>query len=543
MDFFVKKILNNYSFNFCLKLFNFVFFISFLLIGLNIYKDFGISLDEVGYRHQGITVAYTLAKYLNLDLIQLLPKDKEFLDIESYKKQEIFSGVPYHLLTIITEYLTDQTDKKEIFEFKHLNNFLFFFLSLFFFFKIIKFNLNKKNYSILGVIFLIFSPRIFAEIFYNPNDIPFMNGMIILTFFYLKFLQKLKIKYLIFSSILTGLCFGLRPMSIYMPFLLMAFIGYLFMLKKINFLNYLKICISFSFLCILFTYFLNPQFWNNPVQTIIEQFKWATNSNVAEILYQGKFYNNNETPWHYTLNWILITTPIVFIILFFFGTFSIFRQFPMIMKNYNFKSLANIFIFFSFFIPLFAAAVLSKSFLNGWRHLYFIYPYLIIFSTIGYETIQKIISKNLKLVFSILIILNLSFLAKWIYINHPHQMTYFNIIPGASIQDKYEMDYWNLSNKSALNYILKKDKRKKIKVANLSENRLIYTVNNMLFEKDRTRIKLVDVKDADYLISTYNYKLRRRDILDLKYKIFYEIKVDNNYINSIFYQKNLITKK
>ena len=88
MDFFVKKILNNYSFNFCLKLFNFVFFISFLLIGLNIYKDFGISLDEVGYRHQGITVAYTLAKYLNLDLIQLLPKDKEFLDIESYKKQD-----------------------------------------------------------------------------------------------------------------------------------------------------------------------------------------------------------------------------------------------------------------------------------------------------------------------------------------------------------------------------------------------------------------------------------------------------------------------
>ena len=45
------------------KIFISIFFISFLTIGLNVYKDYGISVDEVGYRHQGVTILYTLHKW------------------------------------------------------------------------------------------------------------------------------------------------------------------------------------------------------------------------------------------------------------------------------------------------------------------------------------------------------------------------------------------------------------------------------------------------------------------------------------------------
>ena len=43
-----------------------------------------------------------------------------------------------------------------------------------------------------------------------------------------------------------------------------------------------------------------------------------------------------------------------------------------------------------------------------------------------------------------------------------------------------------------------------------------------------------DVKEADYIISVYNGKLRRKDLLERGYKIFNEIKVDNIVINSTF---------
>ena len=202
-----------------LKASSYILLLIIFLIGINIYKDFGISVDEVGYRHQGITIAYTLAKYLNLDLIESLPVDKNFVDIITYKKQEMFSGVPFHLYTIIVEYFSGLNNKIDIFQLKHLNSFLFFFVSLFFFSQILRLNLTNPNFSIFGLLFLVLSPRIFTESFYNPNDIPFMNSMIILTFCYLKLLKKFKNKYLLFSTIATGVCFGKTYVYLYAFFI------------------------------------------------------------------------------------------------------------------------------------------------------------------------------------------------------------------------------------------------------------------------------------------------------------------------------------
>ena len=48
--------------------------------------------------------------------------------------------------------------------------------------------------------------------------------------------------------------------------------------------------------------------------------------------------------------------------------------------------------------------------------------------------------------------------------DHPHQNVYFNFIPGKNIQTKFELDYWGLSNKQALEYILKNDSNNVIKI-------------------------------------------------------------------------------
>ena len=47
--------------------------------------------------------------------------------------------------------------------------------------------------------------------------------------------------------------------------------------------------------------------------------------------------------------------------------------------------------------------------------------------------------------------------------DHPHQNVYFNFLAGKNIQTKFELDYWGLSNKQALEYILKNDSKNIIK--------------------------------------------------------------------------------
>ena len=71
--------------------------------------------------------------------------------------------------------------------------------------------------------------------------------------------------------------------------------------------------------------------------------------------------------------------------------------------------------------------------------------------------------------------------------NHPHQMVYFNIIPNGNIQGMYELDYWYLSNKAAINFILNNDDKKIIKVAAIDETRLVYTIENMLTTEQKKK--------------------------------------------------------
>ena len=297
------------------KIFISIFFISFLTIGLNVYKDYGISVDEVGYRHQGVTILYTLNDYFFPEYSEKIANGKDYFTIPELQKTQIFSGIPFHIFTTILEFLSGAKNKVEALQLKHLLTFLVFFLGVYCFFLIL--NLKFKNYkfALLGASFLILSPRIFAQSFYNPNDIAFMSSIIFISYFYLKFFQKFKTKHLIYSCIFSSISICLRPMAIYMPALFMIGLIYIFSIKKIDLNTLLKKIFIFIILILILSYMLNPPIWISPIKIIIQQFQWAINSSVTDILYLGKFYPNTETPWHYLIVWISVTTPILYLIL------------------------------------------------------------------------------------------------------------------------------------------------------------------------------------------------------------------------------------
>tara|TARA_B100000989_G_scaffold151871_1_gene113329 strand:+ start:11137 stop:12720 length:1584 start_codon:yes stop_codon:yes gene_type:complete len=523
--------------NYNRKIVPFFIFILILYIGVNIYKDFGISVDEIGYRHQGVTIIYTITNFIFPNFVTEVANSKNWVDIKTLQETQVFSGITFHVLSAGFEYILNFNTKEDVFSFKHLLTFLVFYIGVFFLFLTIKILIIDYKYALIGVIFLILSPRIFAESFYNPNDIPFMTSVIITTYINLKFLKKLNNKYLYLSILFSAIAISLRPMAIYIPFLVIIFLIYLKKVNSISNIFLIKIISKKIFLIIILSFLLNPPLWIDPLSFIL-QFRKAINFNIAEILYLGQFYQNSQTPWHYLFVWLILTTPILYIVLFVFGLVNILSKLNKFLfsSNSNFNH-NEIFILFNFLIPFLAAVLLSKSLLNGWRHLYFVYPFFLIISVIGLNWIfSKLIkSKITKIFFKFLILCFLINISYWMYNHHPFQMVYYNLIAGKNLQDKFEHDYWGLSNKTAIKNILKKDTNDIIKIYGISGTRLDYTVNFYLDPELQKRLKIVkNIDEADYIISIYNGKMRRNDILNKGYKIFDEIIVDRIVINSTF---------
>ena len=100
------------------------------------------------------------------------------------------------------------------------------------------------------------------------------------------------------------------------------------------------------------------------------------------------------------------------------------------------------------------------------------------------------------------------------------------------------MDYWGLSNKSALEYIINNNTDYPIKIgtksfASLSKSSLI------LNDKDKTKITIVsNLGEADFIITNYITRIKNDYVIDKsKYKKYYEVLVDNKAINTV-YKKN-----
>ena len=190
--------------------------------------------------------------------------------------------------------------------------------------------------------------------------------------------------------------------------------------------------------------------------------------------------------------------------------------------------------------PLIAVVIFNSTLYNGWRQLYFIYPSLIFISIIGFEKIVLFKKFNFKKYFIIFVFLYLLGIFHWIIKNHPHQYVYFNnLLPKDNLNKKFDIDYWGLSYKENFEFILENEKSQKIKIYNLSFNKLFYPLFS-LNQTSRNRFVIVkNIEDADFLITNFflEKKYSKNEILK-EFRVFNEIIVDKNSINTVYKRSN-----
>ena len=381
----------------------FVFFVIFV-IGSLVFSDYGISIDEDNSRVNGFVSLKYILELFNFNLVSKVENTINVPDIHSYFEQG--NGVVFELPLSLIEILFNLKDTREIFLLRHYCTFLIFFISLIYLFKIINFRHNSIFFGFLGVLFLILSPRIFSQSFYNSKDIVFMSLNIINLYYGINYLKNSSLKNCIIFSFFSGLLIGTRLLGIYLPFLIIFFkIIQILRSSNIKKKEVLSL-ISLIFFILIFIYLFWPYLWEDPLKYFLTAFKKLANIPVGiYTLFLGNYIQVEFVPWYYTIVWIFITTPITYLIFFLIGFFSILKRISVRLIKIDDKKENNdlwrgenekvdILIFLNFFIPIFSTIILHSTLLTGWRHLYFVYPSLIIMSVHGIAIFKLFLLKK-----------------------------------------------------------------------------------------------------------------------------------------------------
>ena len=531
----------NYFNSFCNKFRKLIISVVFILIALiSIFNvnNFGVAQDEYFSRSFGfINLNYVGNIFIPEQTIKF-KIDKNIPNLNDFS-HDYYNGAIFDTTLGFLEILFDIKEKKNQFLLRHIFISGFFYLSIIFFYKICFKIFSNWRISLAGALIFFLSPRIFADSFYNNKDIAFMSANIFSLFFFLEYLKYPKIKNAVILSFFISLAICFRVMGVLFPIIYFAFYILINLNLKNNVNDLVKKIIIPLFLSFLFTYIMWPYLWENPIQNFYNAFvKMKQFNHGGHNLYFGNIIESSKTPWHYSFVWILITTPIIYIGLFFCGVLKSIQKISTskILLNHN---NANIVLYYSLLVlilSLGSVILLDSTLFNGWRHLYFIYPFVIFLVLFGLDFVLNFFTKiKIKSFIVFILVLGLMDIAIWMKHNNPYQYVFFNII-GKKINPKnFDLDYWGMSFYQNLNYLIKYENFSTTTIWNPSETKLFYSLFS-LQEKDRQKfVETKNAEDADYWITNYYLD---KTIYDknffLRYSLVNSIIVDGVVINSVF---------
>lgn len=354
--------------------------------------------------------------------------------------------------------------------------------------------------GIIAIILLLYfiHPRINAHSFYNIKDSVFLSLFFITSFIFFQYLRNQSTKILLLFAVCTSFTINSRIMGLLIP---------VFYTFWIFFLNKKKSYAIFHFLlyvtALIFSlYIITPIFWQQPLQNFILTFRHFSSYSFwkENVIFAGQLIKGSNLPFYYIPIWIIISTPIAHLFIWFLGGVN-----GIYEIHNNKSSQTSIYIAFSFYVILlsYAAIIIFHSTLyDDWRHLYYLFPFLIIIGTYALDNLNNL-NKKLYIITIGIVCLSIVNTTFWMIRNHPHYYVYFNIFAGKHWANTWDRDTWRLSSKQIFDYFNNTPEQKQIKILNnpyLSQNK------NMLPSNISKNIVFVSsIKNAEYIIADYRY--------------------------------------
>ena len=480
-----------------------LFFATFLFVGLWVCEDYGISWDEPASRLNGL---HSFNYVFEGNNALLTYEDRDY-------------GVAFEMPLYIIEKALHLEDPRDIYLMRHLCTFLMFYAGVFFFYLLGKFHFGSWKIGLLGALFLVLSPRIFAHSFYNSKDLVLLSAFVIAAYTLFRFLAEKTLLRAALHALSCALLINTRIIGVLVPFLTFLSVG-LEVLKPAVPEDRRRAIKSFSAYLVLLvplTVLFWPFLWDDPLGKFIQvfenmsRFKWR-----GTVLYLGEYIKATELPWHYFPVWLIITTPLFYTFAFLAGllstAWSMGKNPPCFFRDSRRNDLL---LLLWFFLPPLAVIVQQSVLYDSWRHLFFIYPAFLLLSLRGLSALSELCRAKLRgqvsrIAPSALILVALFSLldtAHFMVQNHPHQNVFFNFLAGgdpAAVKDRFELDYWGLSYRQALEYILENDPGKEVAIS-VANHPGVYNAL-ILPLAERSRLKYVTKShEATYFLSNFRW--------------------------------------
>lgn len=523
-----------------------LFFLCWFALGISIYKQYGISWDETIERTTGVVSVNYLGDLFHLDSIrgsQTLSKFRHF-ELETYPDR--FFGALFGVVSVLLEralHIGEGWNERQIFQFRHLLTFLVVLAGGFAIFRLSERRFKDWRIGLLTLTFFIVSPRFFAESFYNNKDLVFLAAFAIATNCMIGLALRPQWTSAVLAALASGIVIDIRVTGIILPVMTLTLLGLRAIKGENNWGATVKSIAIYLLVLTITIVIMWPWLWGAPLTRFLEAVtafsRWVRSDSI--LFFMGQYIRSTQLPWEYAPIWIAVTTPLLYLSTFFIGALSTVAS---VVRNRlspwkTPEQLQDLIFLGICCCPVLAVIFLHSVIYDGWRHLYFIYPALLLLATKGCLIIWKwAYQKSFLRVCALLALLgSLCSTSLWMVHAHPLQNVYFNLLVGSNWKSKFDVDYWGLANRTALEYILKHDERPVIKVFAGSDMDL--TIGSTILKpSERERIKVVSSLDqADYILT--NYRANSTNYGDGKhpFTLAYEIVISGETIESIYRRK------
>jgi hypothetical protein len=330
-----------------------------------------------------------------------------------------------------------------------------------------------------------------------------------------RFLKKQTLPNLILHAVVSGLVVVFRLPGIVMWAITAAMFLWLYLARSFTFVGTVLRGLLYVGITFLTLYIFLPTLWARPISEFATFISMAPFTWSGTELYFGQSYPQDQIPFGHFLVYFIISMPPVLIGFFLVGLIMIAREVFVGKRLFDPAANGSVLAVLSVLVTLEIFLVQRPLVYNGWRHVLFFYPIFLLVVMEGIRLLWNWIgqfsapwAKGANGLIALLLGGQILLLGVFIFQSHPYQFTYYNRLAGkdyAEIRQNFEMDYWGLSNRTALEKILAKDDSPVIIITSdeyfsVEQNLLILT------EEQRGRVLLLRAETgegSDYFITKY----------------------------------------
>lgn len=428
-----------------------LFFLLLLALGFLLHKDYGISWDENTERKTGLLSLHCAANPEKLSWpvpLRMIGGD-------------CFYGMGFQHLLLGSENLFIGYDTwskpdgdHDIWALRHLLTFVFMWCGLIALYFSGRLLWRRPLFALIPVILFLLIPRFWAESFYNCKDMTCLAAVMIAGYFLLRVIKRPRLGNVLLCGLATAFAASTRLIG---GVLFIAGVVALLNVSGLGAAKRLQLFLAFAAVSALALILFYPIGWSSPQEFFVQAIQYMRNHPWnGKVLFFGKEYLASQVPWYYVPGWMAVTLPVPLLLLFFVGHLRIVpnifsqdrKRGPAFLRRSN--------ILFAAFLYLSLAAVMfgGRTFYNGWRQFYFLAWPLLFIAAEGVLVLLRAkqraaIRRTAKVVLTAWILSTLV----WMVYVHPYQDLFFNILAGAP-NKRFELDYWQVSSRDALRYIV-----------------------------------------------------------------------------------------